>query len=312
MVNNNILNLVLNPNIKKSKLKPLYGGGDSDVFLLECNGKKYILKVYKLFSLRDVLAEIKVMNVLAKYSFSTPRPIKFRNQKQFFFYEEKPAIIYPYFVGKMAKEAEISEKICQEAGRLMAHIDRAMRKIKIPLVRNKKTEWDLMQFERVWPMLKFLPRRYNYLLPEIEQLFRVYRQNKDLLNELPKHLVLNDVSETNLLVANGKVSGLVDFSDMTYSPHICNLAIAAAHLCFDDKNWQKKLIGLVRAYQKINPLPQKHYKLLPLLIRCRFVTRLVANHYNGLKQKKLAQVQWMTDWSEKRLKIKTDDIKTTL
>lgn len=266
--------IIINRNLKR-----IHGGGDSEIFLFKYYNKNCILKIYQFFSPAEVKMEIIVMNHLAKHNFPTPRPIKFENNDQFLFCKNQPAIIYPYIDGQMTKEGKITSKICEETGILMAKIDKKLKKLHIPNLKGKKTIWDLMQFENVEKLIQFVPTHYQYLIPKIKEVFNGYKKIKPILNKLPKKLILNDISETNLLTKKGRVSGLVDFSDIVYAPYICNLAIAAAHLCFDDKNWQNKLKKLMFGYRKYNKLSQRELTLLPNLVRSRVVTLIIGNLY---------------------------------
>ncbi len=273
--------------LMKSKIliKKLYGGDDSDVFLFNIDPHKYVFKIYTKFILKDVLAEIKAMNLLAKRFFPTPRPIKFKNGRQYFLCDDKPMIVYPYLEGRIAGKFKITSRIVREIGSLAAKIDLSLKRADIKSIRKKKTYWDLLQFGDLAPMLNILPGRYKKLITSIEKIFYEYRLIEKNLKKLPRQLILNDISETNVLIKNGRVSGLVDFSDMVYSPRVCNLAIMAAHLCFDDRNWKAKTKSLVRAYQGYYPIPRKHLKFLPTLIRARVATLVIGNCYQQKTEK---------------------------
>lgn len=285
--------------LKKLLFKKLYGGGDSDVFLINTDSRKYVLKIYTMFSLKDVLAEIKAMNILAKQFFPTPRPIKFKNGRQYFFCGGKSAIIYPYLEGCTAGKFKITLRIAGEIGSLAAKIDYFLKHTDIKSIKKKKTHWDLLRFEDLGPMVNILPGGYEKLIAPIEKVFYNYRLIEKKLKQLPRQLILNDISETNVLVKRGRISGLVDFSDMVYSPRICNLAAAAAHFCFDDKEWAIKLKNLIRSYQKVFPLPQKHLRFLPVLVRARLAALVIGNCYQQKTRKK--DYRQVIDKNAKRL-----------
>lgn len=290
------------PFISKANLSFLTGGGDSDVFLLKLGRRRYALKIFRLFSLQDVQAEIKVMNILVKRSFPVPSPLILEGSKQYFLYEGSPAILYPYLPGKTAQQSNITAKIREEAGELLARIDITLRGVNINSVRRKRTVWDILQFEHLRPVVKLLPQKYKKFATVIGQTFSKYRTGKRKLRKLPRHLILNDGSEGNLLVKNGMVSGLVDFSDMVYAPHVCNLAILAAHLCFDDDNWARNIKAVVNSYQKFNSLPEDHLALFPLLIRVRVAALIVGNYHQQITRGNGRRYQKTIDRNIKRLK----------
>lgn len=290
--------------INKYKLKPLGGGNDSEVFLTTIEGSRHVLKIFRLFSLKNVLAEINVMNFLAKFSFPTPKPLTLKNGKQYFFWEKNPAIIYPYIPGKILEGSTIKTGVYRDIGGLIGRIDCSLRNINnIPSIRNKKTIWDLMRFESLKPLFNSLPREYQSILLIFKKTFADYKIIKKELKNLPHYLILNDVSETNVLVNRGELNGLVDFSDMVYAPHICNIAVAAAHLCFDDKNWAKKLKALMDGYQKHNIISKRQLKLLPILILSRIVLLIIGNYHQQIIRGDGKKYRKVISKNVKRLKL---------
>lgn len=273
------------PKSNNLSFKKLYGGSDSDVFLFDFGFGKNVLKIYTFFTLNDVLAEIKIMNFLANKSFPVPHPVEFENRRQYFICGGRPAIIYPYMDGEIAGNFEITPQLCGEIGFLLSRLNSVLGSFNIKSLRNKKTYWDLMQFEKLMPFIKMLPAKHKKLNPIIKNIFLDYRIAKRKLKPLSKKLILNDVSETNILVKSGCLSGLVDFSDMVYAPRVCDVAIASAHLCFNDKNWPTKISALVKFYQKNNPIPQEELRILPILIRARVVALILGNCYQRKTRK---------------------------
>lgn len=290
--------------IDKYKLKPLGGGNDSEAFLTTIEGSRCVLKIFRLFSLKNLLAEIKVMNFLAKFSFPTSKPLTLKSGKQYFFWEKNPAIIYPYIPGKILEKSTVKTGAYRDIGSLMGRIDGSLRNINnIPSIRNKKIIWDLIQFESLKPLLNSLPREYQSLLPIFKKTFADYKTIKKELNNLPHYLILNDVSETNILINRGEINGLLDFSDMVYAPHICNLAVAAAHLCFNDKNWAKKLKALINGYQGHNIVSKRQLKLLPILIRARIVSLIIGNYHQQIIRGDGKKYRKVISKNIKRLKL---------
>ena len=53
------------------------------------------------------------------------------------------------------------------------------------------------------------------------------------LGSLPRQVVHNDLNDDNVLISNGRVSGLIDFGDATWSLRIAEAAIAAAYVMLD-------------------------------------------------------------------------------
>lgn len=289
--------------VTREKKQRLYGGNDSDVYLLKRKRGKFVLKVYRFFNLKDILAEIKAMKFLAHYGLPVPNPLKMTNEKFYFFYKDRPAIIYPYLEGGALEKTQITPQTCFQVGELIAWIDLKLKKLELPLIKNRKIIWDLMQFGENEHLIKYLSFKHSGLKDDVKTVFIQYKKIKTILNNLPRQLILNDISETNLLTENKKISGLVDFSDMVYAPKICNLAVTASHLCFDSPSWNNKLKQLIRGYKKNNKLSLKELNLLPVLIRMRTVMLILGNYHQQKTRKNSGSCEKAINKNVGRLKL---------
>ena len=104
------------------------------------------------------------------------------------------------------------------------------------------------------------------------------------LSSVPIH---NDINDYNILVARDgsgapRVSGLIDFGDMTAAPAVCELAIAGAYAVLDQEKPLDALAGLVAGYHATHPLSDKELALIwPLLL-----TRLAVSVVNATLMKR--------------------------
>ena len=89
------------------------------------------------------------------------------------------------------------------------------------------------------------------------------------LEALPAQAIHNDVNDWNVLVEAGRVSGIVDFGDLTASPRVCELAVAGAYVALERDDPDGALAALARGYHSANPLTAAELDLVWPLVRLR-------------------------------------------
>ena len=75
------------------------------------------------------------------------------------------------------------------------------------------------------------------------------------------------------------ISGLIDFGDLTKSPLIIDLAVAAAYQLSDGDDPLGGALPMIAGYHAIRPLLNLEMELLTNLIRTRLITSLLINSY---------------------------------
>jgi 4-aminobutyrate aminotransferase-like enzyme/Ser/Thr protein kinase RdoA (MazF antagonist) len=82
---------------------------------------------------------------------------------------------------------------------------------------------------------------------------------KPTLVREPVAAIHNDINDYNILVAHdaagaARISGLVDFGDLTLGPVVAELAIAAAYIALDQEHPERAVAALVAGYHAVRPL----------------------------------------------------------
>ena len=134
--------------------------------------------------------------------------------------------------------------------------------------------WDIRNALDLAPLLPALP---GDLRPRITAFLDHFAAHTGpALGRLPRQVIHGDFNPHNLL-ANpadpSRLSGILDFGDMTLSHRICDLAVAASYL-IDPADPSRLLLPLTRSYHQANPLTAQEIRLLPDLITARLVTTL--------------------------------------
>lgn len=143
--------------------------------------------------------------------------------------------------------------------------------------------WDIRNAADLAPLLPTLP---GDLRPRITAFLDHFasRTAPDLAR-LPRQVIHGDFNPHNLLAdpkASDRLSGILDFGDMTRSHRICDLAVAGSYL-IDPDDPLACLVPLVGAYHRTNPLTLDELWLLPDLISARLATTLTISAWRAAR-----------------------------
>ena len=108
---------------------------------------------------------------------------------------------------------------------------------------------------------------------------------KPVLDTLRTQVIHNDMNPGNVLMCKSqpdKISGLIDFGDMTRSPLIIDLAVAAAYQLSEGNDPLAGALPMIAGYDAVVPLQHKEKELLVDLIRTRLITSLLIGSYRSI------------------------------
>jgi hydroxylysine kinase len=143
--------------------------------------------------------------------------------------------------------------------------------------------WDLAQLPRLHPLAAERPPGPRTDLITA-QLTRLTAEASPRLAGQRTQLLHNDFSPDNTLIsADGRrVSGIIDFGDVTVTALVGDIAIAVANLLDEDGD---DLLGpgldLIAGYHAVTPLTPAELGLLPDLILGRIVARIIISEWRA-------------------------------
>ncbi|MCJ7569827.1 MAG: aminotransferase class III-fold pyridoxal phosphate-dependent enzyme [Anaerolineales bacterium] len=106
-----------------------------------------------------------------------------------------------------------------------------------------------------------------------EWMFHVYAAcSVPHLADMPHSIIHGDANDENVLVQDGRVSGLLDFADCLYNPTICELAVALTYAMLDQSDPMQVGAEIVGSYHTIRPLSMDELAMLYPLICGRLCT----------------------------------------
>lgn len=175
-----------------------------------------------------------------------------------------------------------SPALAAAIGTALARLDAALAGFHHPAA-DHHLLWDIRNARDLAPLTPALP---DDLRPRIAAFLDHFAdQTAPALAALPRQVIHGDFNPHNLLgdpADPGRLTGILDFGDMTLSHRICDLAVAASYL-IDPTDPTALLIPLVTAYHQANPLSKKEVSLLPDLITARIVTTLTISAWRAAR-----------------------------
>jgi len=161
----------------------------------------------------------------------------------------------------------------EDLGQIIAKMNMVLSLIVDPGA-NRTHHWDLAkadQHRSKIPVIKN-PKRREIL----EWVFHMYAAIvKPLMDTLPQSLIHGDINDDNVIVAEGKVSGILDFGDCLKNPTIIDLAIALAYHTLDEDDPLKAAAQIIGAYNKIRAISMDEMIVIFPLICARLAVSVI-------------------------------------
>ncbi|CAM5539186.1 4-aminobutyrate aminotransferase-like enzyme/Ser/Thr protein kinase RdoA (MazF antagonist) [Aquamicrobium terrae] len=164
-----------------------------------------------------------------------------------------------------------------QLGALAGRLDRALAGFEqIPATDASK--WDLTKAGWIGAHLDVLGNGARRRL--VEAVIADYEAVLPALRALPVQSLHNDLNDFNILVVPSltgpaRISGLIDFGDMTVGPRVCELAILGAYALLDHEAPTDALAALTAGYHGVSPLDAAEVDLVWPLLRMRLAVSVV-------------------------------------
>lgn len=159
---------------------------------------------------------------------------------------------------------QYDERLLAHLGKTLAEIDLKLSNFEHPAM-YRTHRWDLTALSQHRDKINLVadPRRRRIL----EWMFHCCIAGLKLrLAALPKSYIHNDANDENLLVADNKVVGLLDFGDSLYNPFACGLAITLAYVMLDHDDPLAVGSKVVAAYHRVRALTEdEQLSLFPMV-----------------------------------------------
>ena len=184
-----------------------------------------------------------------------------------------PARLFTFLPGRVAVNTALTPAAFWSHGQTTARLGRALRGFFHPAA-DYGILWDITRLPELRPLLAHVPdgpRRAH--LDRI--LDRFEARVAPALPGLRAQVIHADMSLDNVLFGDDlRVSGIVDFGDMTHAPLVCDLAVAVADVLHGRDDAIEMAGALIGGYVSVTPLEDEEAGLLADLVAARLATEI--------------------------------------
>ncbi len=269
------------------KAKNLTGEYDYNFLLQAADGTRYIFKISGNDDKPDFIdAQVKIINHLSHTGVAKKfsQHIKNKNGQELTQYKHDGKDYYLRLLTFLEGEfwinlKERTDNLHYDLGNFLGEMDKALSDFSHPAM-HRRYLWDIsqtMDANKKLDCIKDYQRRRiaGYFLLQFET--EVLPHISSLRHAYTHH----DANDTNVLVKNNKISGLIDFGDMVYTALINNLAVACTYAMMNHDNPLHAAALVVKGYHAAYPLTEQELDLLYYLIAARLCISVTQSAWNA-------------------------------
>ncbi len=250
-------------------------GYDNLNYLVKTEAGKFIFKTYpeSSDSLALVTAENEILLALQKPGNDKyPRPIQFSDGSFVKCIEiagkETICRILSFLEGQPIADVKHSKSLFESLGTFLAQLDIELQLCNNYTIKARRWEWSIEYLNLNKKYIADIAGPKNHSL--VSYFFQQFAENvAPVLPDLRKTYIHNDANEWNVLVNNGKVSGIIDFGDLAYTALINELAVAMAYACFDKEDPLEWASTILKSYHQVLPVQENEIAVLYYLVAAR-------------------------------------------
>jgi 4-aminobutyrate aminotransferase-like enzyme/Ser/Thr protein kinase RdoA (MazF antagonist) len=182
--------------------------------------------------------------------------------------------LFTFLPGRMAESTELGLEAMRDFGSMVARMGLALRGFFHP-AGGYRILWDLKHTAEVRSFLDAVSDASRLGMAK-EVLDRFDERVMSALPGLRAQLIHNDLTLDNVLVDEAhKVSGIVDFGDLTHTALICDLAIALASLTWGRRDPLEAAEAAIRGYTSVTTVEDAEADVLGDLVSARLLAESV-------------------------------------
>ena len=188
-----------------------------------------------------------------------------------------------FMAGIPMHSVEGSTALLRDLGQCAARLAQGLRNFRHSGAGHKLL-WDLQHAAELRPLIGAVPADRRGLVED--HLGNFEARALPALSGLHRQPVHNDLNPHNIVVDpvnHARISGIIDFGDLTSTARVNDLAIAAAYQVADSNDPFAAPCELIAAYHAVTPLDPVEFDLLPDLIATRLVMTVVISSWRAVR-----------------------------
>jgi 4-aminobutyrate aminotransferase-like enzyme len=184
--------------------------------------------------------------------------------------------------GATVASSELSLDDISAFGTVVARMGIALRGFFHPAA-GYRILWDIKNASDLRPLTKSIgeERRAGLVGRTLDRFERLVLPELPSLRAQPIH---NDLTLDNVLLdGNHRVSGIVDFGDLTHSAVVCDLAVSLVSLMWGRNDFMDAARAAVHGYRSVTELDGPELRLIGDLVRARLAALVTIGHWRVLR-----------------------------
>jgi 4-aminobutyrate aminotransferase-like enzyme/Ser/Thr protein kinase RdoA (MazF antagonist) len=184
-----------------------------------------------------------------------------------------PARLFTFLPGHGIPNIALTTEAMWSHGQITGRLGRALRGFFHPAA-DYEILWDITRLPKIRPLLTHISDGLRRAQVE-RVLNRFDTRVAPALPRLRAQVIHGDMSLDNVLFGDDlRVSGIVDFGDMTHAPLVCDLAIAVADVLHGRGDAIEAADAIIGGYVSVTPLEDEEAGLLADLVAARLATEV--------------------------------------
>jgi homoserine kinase type II len=241
-------------------MAPIASGIENTNYFVTTQKGRYVLTLYERLPPEELPFYLNLMAHLARAGVEAPAPEPDRTGALFSMLNGRPAGLVARIDGAAVEHPELAH--CEAVGEALARLHRASQTYRARLTNRRGPAWWCQAARAVQP---FLDADQRELLAAEIRFQTGYGKVK-----LPKGAIHGDLFCDNVLFADHRVAGIIDFGFAATDFLAYDLAITANDWCVIDEAGTldpNRCEALVRAYESVRPLTPDERAQWPTLLR---------------------------------------------
>jgi 4-aminobutyrate aminotransferase-like enzyme/aminoglycoside phosphotransferase (APT) family kinase protein len=184
-----------------------------------------------------------------------------------------PARLFTFLPGQVTANTALTTAAFWSHGQTTARLGRALRGFFHPAA-DYEILWDITRLPQLRPLLSHISDSSRRV--QLERIVdRFEARVAPALPGLRAQVIHGDMSLDNVLFDDDlRVSGIVDFGDMTHAPLVCDLAVAIADVLHGREDAIEAADAIIGGYVSVTPLEDEEAGLLADLVAARLATEV--------------------------------------